>query len=65
MVPSTNSALSIPPTGSDTGPSTSDDVHERWGWTQVFTDISHFLLLLERQYGIANQSFAEYAVSIG
>ena len=39
------------------------DVHGPWGWTQFFLELSNFLESLERQYGIANQSFAEYAVN--
>ena len=48
---------------SPTGARTGEDVHETWGWIQFFTEHSQFLLSLERQYGLANDSFAEYAVS--
>ena len=33
-----------------------------WGLMEFFSEISRFLLTLERQYGIANQAFTEYAV---
>ena len=39
-----------------------DDVHGPWGWSRFFIDLCDFLGSLERQYGIANQSFTEYAV---
>ena len=38
------------------------DFHGPWGWSQFFVDLSDFLGSLERQYGIANQPFTEYAV---
>ena len=38
------------------------EVHASWGLTEIFGDISEFLLLLEREYAIANQAFTEYAV---
>ena len=41
--------------------SVDENVHEPWGWTQYFTELSTFLLSLERQFGIANEAFAEYA----
>ena len=38
------------------------DFHGPWDWSQFFVHLSDFLGSLERQYGIANQPFAEYAV---
>lgn len=32
------------------------------GWTHFFTHISSFLVSCERQYGIANENFTEYAI---
>ena len=43
--------------------SVEEDVHEPWGWTLFFTELGNFLLSLERQFGIANEAFAEYAVN--
>ena len=34
-----------------------------WGWSDYFMGLSRFLESLERQYGIANESFSEYAVT--
>ena len=47
----------------DASTTPSEDSHEPWGWSNFFNETSRFLLSLERQYGIANQAFAEYAVS--
>ena len=38
-------------------------LHAPWGWTQFFSELSDFLVALERQYGLANQAFVEYAVN--
>lgn len=38
------------------------EFHGPWGWSRFFIELSEFLRSLERQYGIANQPFAEYAV---
>ena len=43
--------------------STRNAVDVPWGLIQLFTEISQFLQTLERQYGIANQEFTEYAVN--
>ena len=32
------------------------------GWTEYFNELASFLASLERQYGIANDAYAEYAV---
>lgn len=39
-----------------------EDVYRPWGWSEFFIQLSEFLATLERQYGIANQHFANYAV---
>ena len=34
-----------------------------WGLMEFFSEVSQFILTLERQYGIANQAFTEYALN--
>ncbi len=35
---------------------------ETWGWSTYFEELGRFVNTLERQFGIANQQFSEYAV---
>ena len=34
-----------------------------WGWNDYFMGLSRFLESLERQYGLANESLSEYAIT--
>lgn len=40
----------------------SDDDIESWGWSEYFTQLQRIFMDLERQYGIARNSYCNYAI---